>query len=146
MPTRNLLPIAFLLVVVPLAGCAQEPGQGGVEQPAVLEPIGGDDGLLRVRLTESAAGRLAIETAEIEAGGNGTMTIPYGAIFYGTDGATWVYVSPEPLVFVRELVVVDRIEDGQAFLSQAPEVGTAVATVGVAELFGTEIGMGGAAH
>ncbi|MCV0403335.1 MAG: hypothetical protein K5924_06450 [Chloroflexi bacterium] len=143
---RRLLLVGTLALVVPLGACAEGSSEHHGEEPAVLEPVGGDDGLLRIRLTENAAARLAIETAPIESASGGMSSVPYGAIFYGTDGETWVYISPEPLVFMREPVVVDRIEDGVALLTNGPPEGTAVATVGVAELFGTEIGMGGAAH
>ena len=43
---------------------------------------------------------------------------------------------------VREKVVIDAIEGDRAFLSTGPAAGTKVATVGVAELFGAESGLG----
>jgi len=67
--------------------------------------------------------------------------VPYAAVLYGVHGETWVYSNPEPLVFVRRPIVVDYIEGDQAILSEGPEVGTAVVTVGAAELFGTETGV-----
>jgi hypothetical protein len=68
--------------------------------------------------------------------------IPYSALIYDLDGSTWIYVSPEPLVFVREPVTVDFIEGDRVILSEGPSVGTAVATVGVAELYGADTGVG----
>ena len=67
--------------------------------------------------------------------------IPYAAVIYDPQGATWVYTNPEPLAFVRQSVVVDYIEDELAVLSEGPAAGTAVVTVGAAELFGTETGV-----
>jgi hypothetical protein len=76
------------------------------------------------------------------AGGNmPRKVVPYAALLYGVNGETWVYTNPEPLVFVRQPIVVDHIEDDLAILSEGPEVGTAVVTVGAAELFGAETGV-----
>jgi hypothetical protein len=67
--------------------------------------------------------------------------VPYAAVLYGVHGETWVYSNPEPLVFVRQPIMIDYIEGDRAYLSEGPEVGTAVVTVGAAELFGTETGV-----
>jgi hypothetical protein len=67
--------------------------------------------------------------------------VPYAAVLYGVHGETWVYSEPEPLVYVRLPIEIDFIEGDLAYLSEGPEVGTAVVTVGAAELFGTETGV-----
>ncbi len=67
--------------------------------------------------------------------------VPYAAVLYGVHGETWVYSNPEPLVFVRLPITIDYIEGDLAILSEGPQVGTAVVTVGAAELFGTETGV-----
>jgi len=46
-------------------------------------------------------------------------------------------------VFVRHAITVDRIEADRAVLSAGPPIGTLVVTVGVAELWGIETGVGG---
>lgn len=69
------------------------------------------------------------------------LVIPYAAVIYGLEGETWVYTNPEPLVFVRQPVVVDYIEGDQAYLTEGPSAGTKVVTVGGAELLGTETGV-----
>jgi hypothetical protein len=69
------------------------------------------------------------------------LVVPYAAVVYGLEGETWVYTNPEPLVFVREPIVVDYIEGDQAYLTEGPPTGTNIVTVGVAELFGTETGV-----
>lgn len=66
---------------------------------------------------------------------------PYAAVLYGVHGETWVYTNPEPLVFVRQPILIDYIEDDLAILSDGPEAGTDVVTVGAAELFGAETGV-----
>ena len=68
--------------------------------------------------------------------------IPYSAVLYDTHGDAWTYTSPEPLVFVRRPIKIDYVEGDQAFLLDGPPAGTAVVTVGGAELFGTEFGVG----
>ncbi len=81
---------------------------------------------------------------ELSLSGSGTQrkVVPYSAVLYDTDGKTWVYTNPEPLVFVRHLVSIDYIEGDLAVLLEGPPVGTQVVMVGVAELFGAETGVG----
>jgi hypothetical protein len=67
--------------------------------------------------------------------------VPYAAVLYGVRGETWVYTNPEPLAFVRQPILIDYIEDDLAILSDGPEAGTDVVTVGAAELFGAETGV-----
>jgi hypothetical protein len=72
---------------------------------------------------------------------------PYAAILYDAEGNTWTYTNPSERVFVREAVVVDQVveRNGEqvALLSDGPSAGTTVVTIGAAELFGTETGVGG---
>lgn len=80
---------------------------------------------------------------ELTLAGGGALrrVVPYAAILYDLDGNTWVYTNPEPLVFVRQAVSVDFIEDGLVYLTDGPAAGTRVVTVGGAELYGTEVGL-----
>ena len=64
--------------------------------------------------------------------------IPYGAILYDTKGQTWTFTNPEPLVFIRHSVTVERISGDKVILTEGPPVGTTVVTVGSAELMGAE--------
>jgi len=68
--------------------------------------------------------------------------IPYAAVLYDAKGKTWVYTNPEPFVFVRRAIEIDTIVGDEIFLVDGPAVGTAVVTVGGAELLGTEFGVG----
>jgi hypothetical protein len=61
---------------------------------------------------------------------------------YDSAGGTWVYTMPQPLTFVRQVVVVETISGDKAYLKEGPDSGTKVVTVGVAELYGTEKGLG----
>jgi len=113
--------------------------------PAEVQPIDGSE-LNRVILTEEASARLGIETtavsdSEVQSVGGETSlrkVVPYSAVLYGVDGGTFVYTSPEPLTFVRAPITIDYIKGDTAVLSDGPSSGTAVVTVGSAELFGAE--------
>ncbi len=69
------------------------------------------------------------------------MVIPYSAVIYGVNGETWVYINPEPLVYMRQPIVIDYIDGDQVYLVEGPEMGSTVVTMGVAELFGAETGV-----
>jgi hypothetical protein len=95
----------------------------------------------RITLQDEAARRLGIETGEVtEQGAKGKTqrALPYSAILYDTEGKAWTYTNPEPLVFVRHLIVIDQIDGDRALLTDGPSTGTKVVTVGAAELYGSE--------
>ena len=115
-----------------------------IEPPSHVEPIEGSE-LSRVTLSERAAQRLGIETAEVsseEIEGTPRQVIPYGAVIYDTKGATWAYTSPEPLTFVRQSITINAIDGDRAVLSEGPDDGTVVVSVGAPELYGTEYKVG----
>jgi hypothetical protein len=119
-------------------------GQHGSDEPAEVVPIG-ETGFSRVILTNRAAERLGIETTTVkeeQIEGETRRLIPYSAVIYGLNGETWCYISLEPLAYVREPITVDFIADDRAYLTTGPSVGTEVVTIGVAELYGTETGVG----
>ena len=68
--------------------------------------------------------------------------VPYSSFLYDPDGDTWVYTSPAPRTFVRAPIDVGRIEGDLVYLRDGPPTGTTVASVGVAELYGTEFEVG----
>jgi hypothetical protein len=76
--------------------------------------------------------------------GNGSpqKVIPYAALLYDLRGETYVYFNPEPLVYIRVPVTVDYIVGDTAVLIDGPDEGTQVVTVGVAELYGADTGVG----
>lgn len=142
----------WMLLVLMFAGlgtlACRDSGTREMIEPAHVEHIEGTD-LSRVTLTPRAAERLDIETAQVsetEVARSGDAAkrkvVPYASVLYDAHGGTWVYTNPEPLVFVRHSVSVDYIEGGLAILSDGPPPGTVVVTVGVAELYGTETGIG----
>lgn len=144
MLTRNRWIVAVLIAAaLLLTGCAQT-ATTTPPQPVKLEPIG-DTELNRVILTERAAQRLAIQTApasEAQVEGRARVVIPYAALLYDLHGENWVYTNPEPLVYVRQAVKVERIDGDSAVIAEGLPAGTAVVTVGVAELYGADTGVG----
>ena len=68
---------------------------------------------------------------------------PFSSIIYDLDGDAWVYKVAAPLTYVREGVVIERIKGDHAYLKEGPPAGTQIVTVGVPELYGTEVGVNG---
>lgn len=138
--------LAVLVVAAVVVACGQPTSVTTPKLEAVVvEKIEGSD-LQRLSLSARAAERLGVQTTPVGAsptGGTGGRAVPYSAIIYDADGATWTYTSPETLVFLRHEVVVDHISDDTAILTSGPEIGTLVVTVGAAELWGVETGVGG---
>jgi hypothetical protein len=111
------------------------------ESQATLKPIG--FGISRITLLPRAAKRLDIQTGTMSEDNAGRKIVPYSSIIYDLDGDAWVYTVMAPLTYVRELVVIEQITQDYAYLSDGPTPGTRVVTVGVPELYGTEVGVNG---
>jgi hypothetical protein len=129
------------------AACRPAPSStASTESASHVEHIEGTD-LSRVTLSERAMERLALGTDRVQQrmtsrSASPRLSVPYSSLLYDIEGRTWVYTSPEPRTFVREEVIIDHIEGNVAVLSRGPAVGTVVASVGVAELYGTEFEVG----
>jgi hypothetical protein len=134
--TYLFLLMLMLVAALQLAACGPKAATT-IEKvnPSELKEIEGSE-LKQVILTEKAAERIGVQTVPVSG-----MTVPYSAVIYDTEGNTWIYTNPEPLTFVRALVVIDRIEGDQAFLSQGLESDAPIVTVGVAEIYGAETGV-----
>jgi hypothetical protein len=154
MRCRSRWMVVGLIGLGPVLACAKPSTPGDRTKPATVEPVEGT-GLSRVTLSPKAAERLGIQTTPLrqervirKRAGGGTRVekprkvIPYGAVIYDTHGDAWAYTNPEALVFVRHGIGVDYIEGDRAVLSEGPPAGTAIVTVGAAELFGTEFESG----
>ena len=144
---RALAAIGLLAVGLQLSACTQQAAEaeGGAE-PATVEQVEGAE-VSRLSLTAKAVERLGVQTKPVLAGrlgvgGDTRRVVPYSAVLYDAKGDTWVYTNPAPLSYVRERVTVDYIEGDQAVLTDGPPKGTQVVTVGAAELYGTEFGVG----
>ena len=144
MQHSNRCMVAILIIAgLQLSACERKSDKPPKIEPAHVEHVEGTE-LSRVTLTARAAERLDIKTVPVRDVYLSPLRkiVPYGAVLYDAHGGTWVYTSPEPLVFVRHRIIVDYIEEDRAVLSDGPPTGTEVVSVGAAELFGTEFEIG----
>jgi hypothetical protein len=137
--------LGMMVSVLPLAACSQHDSHAAhAEHPAQVDKIEGSE-LSRVTLTEKAAERIDLKTTAVgEQDVDGTLrkVVPYSSLIYDPKGRTWIYTSPQPRTFVRQQVEVDRIDGDQVFLADGPAAGTQIASMGVAEIYGAETGVG----
>jgi len=142
---RRLTLTGMIVSVLPLAACSQHESHAAHgDHPAQVDKIEGSE-LSRVTLTEKAAERIGLETASVrEQDLNGSMrkVVPYSSLIYDPKGRTWIYTSPQDRTFVRQQVEVDTIDGDWVLLIEGPPVGTEIASVGVAEIYGAETGVG----
>jgi hypothetical protein len=136
--------LAAVMIIQIGSGNSKTAAETPKDEPAIVEHIEGSE-LSRVTLSQRAAERLGIETVQVvdkQVDGVPRQVIPYGAVIYDADGKTWTYTNPEPLVFLRHEITIERIENREAVLSSGPTAGTSVVNVGAALLFGAEHGVG----
>jgi hypothetical protein len=148
--SNGSLVVALIAVTAQLAGCEKITAKSAKDEhpPAHVEKIDGTD-QVRVILTEQAVVRLDVHTTAIRAESTASSKrdkrrslAPYSSVFYDTAGGAWVFTNSQPLTYVRHRVSVDNIAGEDVFLNEGPPVGTEVVTVGVAELYGFEKGVG----
>jgi hypothetical protein len=101
-----------------------------------------DAKIKKITLTPKAAERLGILIDEVRADPSGRLIVPYASVLYDLSGRAWVYVSAEPLTFVRGPVEIDTIKGDNVYLTDGPPVGTKVLAAGVPQVFGTEVKVG----
>jgi len=134
----------WLIVILVVAGiqvvaCAPKPAASEKIVASRTEEIEGSE-FKRLIMTEKAVERLDIQTAPVNTDGDQKF-IPYSAVLYGLGGETWAYTNPEPLVYIRQNIVIDHIDGDMVILSEGPDVDTPVVTVGVSLLYGAETGV-----
>jgi len=137
--TSQFLLVGLVAGGLLVAGCGQAPS-APKEEAVHVEKL--DNGLSKLTLSQHAALRLGVQTVEVREDGSRTI-IPYAAVIYDAQGATWAYAASESLIFQRAPIAVEDITGDEAILSDGPPAGTQVVTVGAAELYGAEIGVGG---
>ena len=132
-----------LLAAALVAGACSDSSDYVYVDPAEVQEVG--DELWSITLTARAAERTGLETVEVATqpiDGAERLVVPYSAVMYHYDGTTWSYAVHADLTYVREQIVIDYIEGDTAVLVEGPEVGTEVVSVGAAELYGVEFGIG----
>jgi outer membrane receptor for ferric coprogen and ferric-rhodotorulic acid len=133
--------IAVLVIAgLQISACQKHSEMHEEEHPAEIVKVEGTD-LSKVTLTEKAVERLALKTDQVREA-QSRKVVPYSSLIYDAQGQAWVYTSPEPRTFVRAKVDVDHVESDVAILNDGPPVGTIVASVAVAELYGAETKVG----
>jgi hypothetical protein len=134
--------LAAALVAVALSGCT-EVESSDVEgyQPSKLQEVEGSD-VKQVTFTTEGAERTGVRSAPVRRDGD-QLVVPYSALLYDGEGATFVYTEPKPLSFLRAPVAVDRIEGERVLLTDGPAAGSRVVTTGAAEVYGSELEIAG---
>jgi hypothetical protein len=141
MPRPLTITAAVLAAVaVAASGCKEvESEEASAYEPSKLEAVAGKgDEIKRVVFTSEGAARTGLKTAPIRRQGEHSV-LPYASLVYDATGATFVYTNVGPLTYLRETVKVDHIEGDDVVLDEGPPPGTAVVTVGTAEVYGTEL-------
>lgn len=70
------------------------------------------------------------------------LVVPWSAIVYDINGGSWIYQALQANIYQRRRVQVQRVVDDQAAVTGDIVAGIEVVSTGVAELFGTEFGVG----
>lgn len=70
------------------------------------------------------------------------LVVPWSALVYDVNGGSWIYQALESNIYQRRRVQVLRVVGDQAAVTGDIAAGIEVVTAGVAELFGTEFGVG----
>lgn len=149
--SRHWMVFLGLAPMIGLTGCADvsEADSDARDEPVTIEMVDESSGQSQLTLTELAAERLAVATSPVSRerlargseGKRGYDVVPYSSLIYDPQGGTWVYVNPEPLLYMRERVAVAFIDGDAAALKSGPPLGAEVVSVGAAELYGAELGV-----
>jgi hypothetical protein len=141
-PIKFCSTAALVALVSLMVGCSAL-SSAKTEKPHAMtleKGIGGAPN--RITLTQKAAERLGLQVAKVSSAAGNKLQVPSEAVFYDSNGSTWVYANPSPLVFMRHPVKLERISGKNALLSSGPAIGSGVATTGVPELQGADAGIG----
>src|SRR4029450_11360171 len=122
-----------VLMVAAFAACLAVPCVSALAaETAVKKILAGrveatsDAKIMKVTLTPKAAERLGVVIDEVRADPSGRRIVPYASVLYDLTGKTWVYISADPLTFVRGAVVIDTIKGDNVYLTDGPPTGTKV--------------------
>jgi Cu/Ag efflux pump CusA len=147
MRTARTWGIAPLVVVagLGLTGC-QTSASGSEAADAIAAAASveedPDGGPATLTLTPGALDRLRLETAPVQ-GSAGALVVPYAAVIYDADGATWTFVELEEGTYQRQAITITSVDGDTVVLSEGPPPDTEVVTVAAAELVGVEAGISG---
>ena len=120
-----------------VSGCTKEAPKI-TKGPPVTKLKQPGDSFETLTLTAKAIERIDIKTGKVEKRDQAPMVVPYSALIYNPQGETFVFESREDRKFVRVPVTVEKVVGNDVMLAKGPAAGTEIATVGVAELYGSE--------
>ena len=141
--TSRLIVVGLVITAGLLGSACSSSSDYVYVSPATVEEVGTD--LWQIELTEKAAVRTGLETADVatlQVDGEERLGIPYSAVIYHYDGTEWTYTNPSDFTYLRQAIEIDFIEGDLAILNSGPDVGTTVVSIGAAELYGVEFGVG----
>lgn len=149
MKTFLYVPLFGLVFLLTLQGCTRSHEQKHKGTPPAKVEKHQNEKLPFVILTQEAETRIGIVTEPLEnvrLNKQVFFRIPVSSILYDTEGNTWVYIripSSNLPTFQRREVKLIKIDEKSAHISSdfsAPS--EPVVTVGTAELYGAETGVG----
>jgi hypothetical protein len=139
---RRAIGIGVTVLALTLTACGEVETPAGDDYVPATVTTADPSTPPTVKFTDEAAQRVDLAFSTVS-GRKGELVIEYAALIYDKKGATWVYTAPEPLTFVRETVVVARVDGERVTLSEGPPPGTKVVTRGATQVYGAELGMAG---
>jgi hypothetical protein len=150
MHKKSWVAATVVALALGVAGCGGH-GAGPASQGEPPVKLSNPDkaGVKTVTLSQEAADRLGIQIAKVGVytptanGARSELAVPYAAVVYDKAGATWTFVTEQPLTYLRKPVQVDHIDAETAYLANGPARGTAVVTTGSEELLGAEYQISG---
>jgi hypothetical protein len=71
-----------------------------------------------------------------------SLVVPWSAVVHDINGGSWVYQLVGPRTYARRAVQVTSVNGDSAALASGPAADSVIVITGVAELFGTEFGVG----
>ena len=143
---RRLALLGASLLAVGLfaaAACAEGDGMPSGPPPGV-QPVPTPPAANQVvQLTSEQYWQFGVRTEHIHwaspaPGVTNHEVIPTTGVVYDSAGASWIYVSVRPLVYLRTPVVVDHVAQGLAYVDDAPPKGVSVVVAGAAGIYGLE--------
>lgn len=134
---KNLYLIAILIIA---SACSKDRSTAYVKiSPAtILEDK--VSMITRITLTKEAEIRLGLTTRTIILGSN--VELPNSSIIFDSDGNCWLYLKETPLNYHRTPITLLKVFGTSALINASSRENVEVVVSGVAELFGTESGVG----
>ncbi len=137
-PSAWLVLSAVVVALVWVVWPQPTPSEGDVLEAAHVEE---GDGPMRIILTQDAASRIDLRTATVEQDGD-AVVVPDSALMWDGGGTAIVYEEVDDLTYSPVTVELDHQNDGRAWLVSGPEAGAVVVSLGAAELYGVQHGIG----